>query len=1219
MKTVTENPLPMVFNVTGGGVRCPGDPGLPIGLDGSEPGVSYRLKRMVNGVTTNASAAISGTGMALAFGVLATEGTYTVIATTSAGCTATMAGSAVVTNSILPIAYSVTGGGTYCAGSTGVSFGLAGSQDGFMYQLYHIVSGNYVPVGDPIVGTGFALVGTNQPYPAGSYTIIATNADGCTRTMGRIRTVTVIPLPVVFNVTGGGAICPGTAGVSIGLDDSQLGVNYRLKRDGNNASPWISGGAGAIDFGIFNTPGTYTVMATTATSGCMADMNGSVLVEHTTLPLVFQMTGGGTYCLGGTGVPIGLSNSEPGVLYQLFVTNSNGPMQPVGIPALGGGLLSFGDQTIPGMYAVIATNAGGCTRTMSGSASVTTKTPPVASIIGINAICEGGSTTLAVTGGGTLPTWSTGAFNTMVITESPTVTTTYSVTVTNASNACTASASKTVIVHPKPTAFQVTGGGIRCVNAAGVPIGLDNSQTGVQYILVGPSNTTVAGPVPGSTGNPLAFGLFATGGTYSVVATNTSTLCTATMNGSAMVTVVPLPAVFNVTGGGTICAGDPGMPVGLSGSLFLVRYELYLDGQPTGITADGDQLGNPIAFGNQTAPGVYTVVATSIAGGPQCTQLMNGSVTITLIGAVVATISGPTVICGSSPVTLTASGGGTYLWSTGETTASIQVAPMASSSIYAVTVTWSQCSSSTSTTIAVIDLPSFAYSGYDQTICAGSSATLDANIPTLGDGIWSVVSGPSTALTQFDNPILPWATFNPAGGAGDYTLRWTISNMPCPATSDDVVITVLAQPMLAGSLANQVVCNGSLTAPVNFTGVPEGAVFQWTCDNPAIGLAAGGVSNIPAFTAVNAGTTPVVATVTVTPVLPGRFAYITNYIDHTVSVIEIPSHTVVATVPVGDSPFGVCVHPDGSKVYVTNQGSNTVSVINTATNTVGATIPVGDVPVGVCISRDGTRAYVTNSADGTVSVLNTATNSILATILVGVSPGGIAVSPDGGRVYVANSISYTVSVINTATNSVIATIGTGANPAGVVVSPTGDRAYVTNFGSNNVSVINTATNTVLTTVGVGDGPSGISIAPNGGRVYVSNNTPSTVSVINTATNVVVATISASNKPYGNSVTPDGSRLYVANYNSGIISATSTATNAGIGAVGLGGSGPVAFGNFIGGTRCTGTPISFTVTVNPSPNISIVSSTPSPSNPLNSTVTVAGFGGMPPYTYQRCPR
>ena len=88
--------------------------------------------------------------------------------------------------------------------------------------------------------------------------------------------------------------------------------------------------------------------------------------------------------------------------------------------------------------------------------------------------------------------------------------------------------------------------------------------------------------------------------------------------------------------------------------------------------------------------------------------------------------------------------------------------------------------------------------------------------------------------------------------------------------------------------------------------------------------------------------------------------------------------------PVGVSPKGIVVTPDGKKVYVANYGSNTTSVIDTSTNKVTATVPVGHGPYGV--SAIGTKVYVANRNSNTVSVIDTATNHVTATVPVGNHP-----------------------------------------------------------------------------------------------------------------------------------------------------------------------------------------------------------------------------------------
>jgi len=114
------------------------------------------------------------------------------------------------------------------------------------------------------------------------------------------------------------------------------------------------------------------------------------------------------------------------------------------------------------------------------------------------------------------------------------------------------------------------------------------------------------------------------------------------------------------------------------------------------------------------------------------------------------------------------------------------------------------------------------------------------------------------------------------------------------------------------------------------------------------------------------------------------YGYIANYGSSTVSVIDIATNKVTATVNVGGLPYGVAV--TGKYLYVTNYGSNTVSVLSTATNSIIATVNVGSNPTGVTATSDGTKVYVTNNGSNTVSVIDTATNTVTATVNVGRYP-----------------------------------------------------------------------------------------------------------------------------------------------------------------------------------------------------------------------------------------
>jgi len=144
------------------------------------------------------------------------------------------------------------------------------------------------------------------------------------------------------------------------------------------------------------------------------------------------------------------------------------------------------------------------------------------------------------------------------------------------------------------------------------------------------------------------------------------------------------------------------------------------------------------------------------------------------------------------------------------------------------------------------------------------------------------------------------------------------------------------------------------------------------------------------------------------PAAAAPFAYIPNADSNTVSVIDTATNTVTATIPVGESPNGVAVHPAGTFVYVTHHGSPIISIINTATNTVAAIVSVGSYPNGVAVHPAGSFVYVANFYSDTVSVIDTATNTVITTVPVGDAPFGVAVHSMGTYVYVTNTHSTVI-------------------------------------------------------------------------------------------------------------------------------------------------------------------------------------------------------------------
>ncbi|MFF4018282.1 protein kinase [Streptomyces sp. NPDC001843] len=294
----------------------------------------------------------------------------------------------------------------------------------------------------------------------------------------------------------------------------------------------------------------------------------------------------------------------------------------------------------------------------------------------------------------------------------------------------------------------------------------------------------------------------------------------------------------------------------------------------------------------------------------------------------------------------------------------------------------------------------------------------------------------------------------------------------------------------------------------------------------------------PSVSSIPVGNSP--GGVAVSP--DGRRAYATNYFDPaSVSVIDTATdRTAGKPIPVGDKPQGVAISPDGRRAYVANSGSDSVSVIDTATDrTVGNPIKVGKNPIRLAVSQDGRRAYAANAGSDSVSVIDTATDRTLGDpIPVGDNPQGVAISPDGRRAYTANAGSDSVSVIDTATDRTVGDpIPVGDNPVGVAVSQDGRRAYVADSGSDAVSVIDTAADRTLGhPIGVGKAPVGVAVSQDGHRAYAANAGSDSVSVIDTDTNRTVGNpIDVDGYPVWVAVSQDGHRAYAANSGSASVS------------------------------------------------------------------------------------
>ena len=605
---------------------------------------------------TNGSSYIWTTGDTISNIVVSptTTQSYVVTVTNTYGCMASAA--ATVTVNALPNV-SFNGNTTICQGNTTTITALGAS-------TYHWSTG---------AQTSSIIIGAT-----GMYTVTATNVQNCSKTDSVF--VKLNPNPQVL-INGDNHLCSGSV--------------TTLTASGANTYVWNTGET-ASEISISPLTSTDYVVVATDTNGCSATVHKMVNVEE--LPAVqilgnrticqgqstiLTATGGNSYAwsTGSTAQDIAVFpnftttytvtaynsfgcsstatatvtvNMLPSVIFNGATSFCQGQSSTISV--LGGNSYVWNTGattnsitvTNSGIYKVSVTNSLNCMR--SDSVQVVVWDNPVVNVTGQSLICEGTPTALTVSGAQTY-TWNTGETS-PVITVMPTETTTYSV-IGYDSNGCGSTVSKVVNVEALPE-VQISG---------------------VLAICHGDTTTLTA-----STGNAYLWNTGATTQQINATDFGVYTVTVSSLNNCqavASVTVIDNPVpTFTLNGVSTICENTT---------------------EVLSVTGDNDYLWSTGSTDSQitiSAGGVYTVTATNNYG---CAQ--SSSVLVTQLSAPVLTIIGVNELCqGDSTMLVAATDAGTFHWSTGDTTQTVQVTP--DNTTYGLTVTGNNgCSSTAEHTI----------------------------------------------------------------------------------------------------------------------------------------------------------------------------------------------------------------------------------------------------------------------------------------------------------------------------------------------------------------------------------------------------------------------------------------------------------------------------------------------------------------------------------------
>lgn len=239
-------------------------------------------------------------------------------------------------------------------------------------------------------------------------------------------------------------------------------------------------------------------------------------------------------------------------------------------------------------------------------------------------------------------------------------------------------------------------------------------------------------------------------------------------------------------------------------------------------------------------------------------------------------------------------------------------------------------------------------------------------------------------------------------------------------------------------------------------------------------------------------------------------------------------------------PLALAALPAGAAtLVVANKAEATVSLIDLDTGKVAATLPTGQGPHEVAVSPSGKLALVTDygtreKPGSTLTLLDVPGARVVRTVDLGEyrRPHG-AVWISESRAVVTAEGSQALLEVDLAEGKVVRAIPTGQEISHmVVVGMGGTRAFVANIGSGSITAIDLKEGRKLADVPTGKGAEGIDVTPDGRQVWVTNREADTVTVIDAATLQVVASLPCAAFPIRAKATPDGKRVLVSNAKSG---------------------------------------------------------------------------------------
>jgi gliding motility-associated-like protein len=1241
--SITVMPAP-ALQFTGGPSQsiCSGQSSLAINMTSTTPNVTWSwtvtASNNVSGVNPNSGSSATIPSFTLTQGTN-TPQTVTISAqanTTNGGCQGAASTYTITVNPIPTVTSTVSPASTICSGASvtlSLSSNVAGTTYAWTSNASAGITGNTNSSGSTISNT---LLNATSNTGTVTYSIVPT-ANTCS---GSAVTTTISVNPVA-QITGLNniSVCPGNNIAPPAFQSIPAGASFTWTNSNTNIGIPSSGQGNLVPWNapINNTlnPIVGLIIITPTIGNACAGVNDTIVVTVFPTPQITNPTLQQTLCEGAPSAPVNITSNLPGsTLTWNFLTAGGGLSgHPVGsgnnpIPAITFSNNVSTQQSVQYTLSAISTN-------QCPSASVTytfnVNPIPVLNNPGVQTVCSGLPTTQAAFTAdvqGTSFTWTaitppaglsgftasgTGSLSPMTITNSTANPLQLVYSVTPFANGCSGAAlNYTITVNPSPTVIFSTGNQTICSGATTTLVNLTTSTNNatIAWNVSVPGGLQGVNTLSGTTQIPAYTLLNNTQGNLSATFTATAStgggaVCPG-ISSTYTITVSPQNGISVVAIDSSLCSGTNAQ-ITISSTTAGLTYTTTVaasQGITGAVNVNGPQISQTlINSGNTQGTVTYTVTATAPPGSSCPSQTATLPITVEPVASVQYSVPSQSLCSGASSqlVNLTSNVvGASITWQASVPNGLSGMSLQGGNTIAAVPITSNLITSAvigiTSSAvingctgpvangqITVFPNPGLTITPPNDTICSGVAAvaSLTSNVANTSYA-WTISSNPSIggATNGTGSTINQVLTNN---SAQIQQLTYTITtngpgpNNGCPGQSGTYNIWVNPVASVGFSQLNQTLCSGTSSQAVNILSPTPNAQISWTANIPAgiTGAVANGVNTIPAQSLVNntQGPLTVVYAVNVATQAGNCQGQAATY---SITVNPIPvlgfsqnpqvlcsgSNSVAVSL---QSNLNAGIPGNIAYTWSANQPAGISGMATSGTNTIPVQTLTNNTAAPVVLSYTATLTYTNN---------NIACNGTGGTYSITVNPLPQVTATISSPVICSNdtaSICFTSPVANANFNWTVSASN------GITGSQNGTGSCLNQILVNNLLTQGTVVYTVTASANNCNGSpvtATISINPNPSVTQVNN--------IVVCPGQAIPTINFTSTPAGASFvwTNSNQTIGLIGNGSGSISGWQAPVNVSGGAF----VGTISVNGTLNG--CSGANMSFTVTVNPTPVLTL---------------------------------